>query len=59
MKERRQYRRWRVSMPCSVKWEDGLTKGLIANISFGGALVSETNALSMLSYGRMEVNYLI
>ncbi len=45
MKERRQYRRWRVSMPCSVKWEDGLTKGLIANISFGGALISEVSAV--------------
>ncbi|MCH8320913.1 MAG: PilZ domain-containing protein [Acidobacteria bacterium] len=45
MKDRRQYRRWRVSMPCSVKWEDGLTKGLIANISFGGALISEVSAV--------------
>ena len=32
-------------MPFSVKWEDGLTKGLIANISFGGALVSEVSAV--------------
>lgn len=45
MKERRQYRRWRVSMPCSVKWEGGLTRGQIANISFGGALISEVNTL--------------
>ena len=32
-------------MPCSVKWEDGLTQGLIANISFGGALISEVSAV--------------
>ena len=32
-------------MPCSVKWEDGLTKGLIANISFGGALISEVSTV--------------
>ena len=32
-------------MPCSVKWQDGLTEGLIANISFGGALISEVSAV--------------
>ena len=45
MKERRQYRRWRVSMPCLVKWEEGRTEGLIANISFGGALISGVTAV--------------
>ena len=45
MKERRQYRRWRVSMPCSVTWEEGKAQGQIANISFGGALVSEVTTV--------------
>ena len=45
MKERRQYRRWRVSMPCSVTWEEGDTRGQIANISFGGALISEITSV--------------
>ncbi len=32
-------------MPCSVTWEEGNTRGQIANISFGGALISEVTSV--------------
>ncbi len=32
-------------MPCSVTWEEGKTQGQIANISFGGALISEVSTV--------------
>ena len=39
MKNERDFERWMVSKPCTVKWAGHQVDGEIANISFGGALV--------------------
>lgn len=39
MKNQRDFKRWSVSTPCTVKWANHQVDGAIANISFGGALV--------------------
>ena len=36
---RRRLRRWAVSIPCSVSWEEKAMIATISNISFDGALI--------------------
>ncbi len=36
---RRRLRRWSVSIPCSVSWEEKAMIAIISNISFDGALI--------------------
>ncbi len=36
---RRRLRRWSVSIPCSVSWEEKAMIATISNISFDGALI--------------------
>ena len=40
-KERRQYKRWEVSIPCTVTHRGETAKGKITNISLSGALITE------------------
>ncbi len=40
-KERRQFKRWEVSIPCTVTHMGETNKGKIANISLGGAFIAE------------------
>ncbi len=42
--ERRRFERWKTSIPCTVEWEGSSTKGRIANLSFGGALIKGVDA---------------
>ena len=42
--ERRRFERWETSIPCTVEWEGSSTKGRIANLSFGGALIKGVDA---------------
>ncbi len=37
--DRRRLRRWSVSIPCSVSWEEKAIIATISNISFDGALI--------------------
>ena len=44
--DRRRLRRWSVSIPCSVSWEEKAMIATISNISFDGALIrAESNPL--------------
>ena len=38
--DRRRFRRWKVAIPCTVKWENQTIMGKIANISDGGAFIT-------------------
>ena len=40
-KDRRQFNRWKVSIPCTITHEGETTKGKITNISQSGALITE------------------
>ena len=40
-KDRRQFKRWKVSIPCTITHKGEPTKGKITNISLGGALITE------------------
>lgn len=44
-KDRRQFKRWEVSIPCTVTWYDWVIQGQIANLSFDGALIVQVNAV--------------
>ncbi|MDA2937158.1 PilZ domain-containing protein, partial [Acidobacteria bacterium AH-259-A15] len=44
MKERRGFKRWTVSIPCTVEWKDRRMTGKITNISLGGALITQVKA---------------
>jgi len=43
-KDRRQFKRYEVSIPCRVTHMGETTKGKITNISLGGALITELTA---------------
>ncbi len=38
-KERRQFQRWKVSIPCLVQWNDTAAQGTIINLSYSGAFI--------------------
>ncbi len=42
-RDRRRFHRWDVSIPCTVEWEDTITRGQIANLSYGGASITQVN----------------
>ena len=44
-RDRRRFHRWEVSIPCTVEWEDTIIRGQIANLSYGGALITQVNAV--------------
>ncbi len=44
-RDRRRFHRWEVSIPCNVEWEDTIIRGQIANLSYGGALITQVNAV--------------
>jgi len=44
-KENRQFKRWEVSIPCTVKWGPNTIAGLITNVSLGGALITNMDSL--------------
>ncbi|MFQ5928801.1 MAG: PilZ domain-containing protein [Acidobacteriota bacterium] len=39
--ERREFKRWTVSIPCSVEWDDTIIEGIIDNLSYRGARITE------------------
>jgi hypothetical protein len=43
--ERRKFERWKTSIPCTLEWEGSSTSGHITNLSFGGALIKQVDAL--------------
>ena len=43
-RERRRFERWGTSIPCTVEWKGSSTRGQIANLSFGGALIQQVGA---------------
>ena len=45
MEERRQFKRHEVSIPCSVYWHGDIIAGLIVNLSFGGALITQLSGV--------------
>jgi len=40
-KDRRHFKRWEVSIPCTIRHKGEPIKGRITDISFGGALITE------------------
>ncbi|MDA2934097.1 PilZ domain-containing protein [Acidobacteria bacterium AH-259-D05] len=48
-KERRQFKRLNVSVPCTVNWQGQKIKGLINDISPKGALISKLQAVPPVS----------
>ena len=44
-RDRRRFHRWDVSIPCNVEWEDTIIRGQIANLSEGGASITQVNAV--------------
>jgi len=44
-KERRQFERYEVFIPCTVKWGPNTIAGLITNMSLGGALITNMDSL--------------
>ena len=42
--ERREFKRLNVSVPCLLRWRDTRLPGEVANISFGGALVTDLDS---------------
>jgi hypothetical protein len=40
---RRRFKRWAVSIPCTVTWEEEAITATISNISFDGALIRATS----------------
>ena len=44
-RDRRRFHRWDVSIPCNVEWEDTIIRGQIANLSYGGASITQVNAV--------------
>ena len=40
-KERRQLKRWKVSIPCTIRHKREPIRGRITDISFGGAFITE------------------
>jgi len=45
--ERRQLYRWKVSIPCTLEQGDTITRGQIANLSLGGALITQMDAVPL------------
>ena len=45
MKERREFKRYEVSIPCTVFWHGHIITGQIANLSLGGAFIVRLNAI--------------
>ena len=45
MEDRRQFERWEVSIPCTVRWDDWVIEGQIANLSLGGAMITRVSAV--------------
>ena len=43
--EKRHFKRWPTSIPCTVLWEDQVITGELVNISLGGALIASPNAI--------------
>ncbi len=43
--ERRQLYRWKVSIPCTLERGDTIITGQIANLSLGGALITQMDAV--------------
>ena len=45
-KERRQFKRWRVVVRCTVGWQNKKIRGLTRNLSYGGAFITtQTNSV--------------
>ncbi len=56
MKNQRDFERWTVSKPCTVKWAGHRVDGEIANISFGGAFIQCKEPLSLKETFSIAIN---
>ena len=56
-KERRQFERYEVSIPCTVTYMGETTKGNINNISLGGALIAELTTAPPPEKAFITVNF--
>ena len=56
-KERRQFKRWEVSIPCTVTHKGETTKGRITNISLSGALITGLTGLTPPEKAFITVNF--
>ncbi len=45
MEERRRFKRFAVSIPCTLYWHDHIIRGQIANLSLGGAFIIRLSAI--------------
>jgi len=45
MEERRRFKRFAVSIPCTLYWHDHVIRGQIANLSLGGAFIIRLSAI--------------
>ncbi len=43
--ERRRFKRWNVSIPCTVAWGEYRISGQVKNLSLGGALISRLDGV--------------
>ena len=44
-RERRRFKRWQASIPCTVLWDEFVVTGRISDISYGGAFITRVNAV--------------
>ena len=45
-KERRQFKRWKIVVRCTVGWQNKKIRGLTRNLSYGGAFITtQTNSV--------------
>ncbi len=56
-KEKRQFKRWKVSIPCTVTHKGETTKGKITNISLSGALITELTTAPPPEKAFITVNF--
>ncbi len=56
-KERRQFKRWGVSIPCTVTHKGETTKGKITNISLSGAFITELTTAPPPEKAFITVNF--
>jgi len=56
-KERRQFKRWEVSIPCTVTHMGETIRGRVANISLGGAFITELTTAPPPEKAFITVNF--
>jgi hypothetical protein len=44
-REKRRFKRWQTSIPCTVLWDEFVLTGSIPDISYGGAFITRVSAV--------------